>query len=261
MNEKEFGIRKSEVGIMNSEAGAQSSSFGSVNSESRIPNSDFVAVVLPALNESAHIAALVKPLVQSGKVVIVVDDGSVDNTAAVAEAAGAIVIRHLVNCGPGAATQTGLSYACGIGAEYVVTCDADGQHDVNDIDKLVSYIKEQKNDVIFGSRFLRSNQVPPLRRLANTIGNVVTFLLSGIYLSDSQSGLKVFSRKALEHIYITANGFEFCTEIVREVAESGLSYAEYPITVYYSAASLAKGQNLSTGIVTVCKLIVRTLMR
>lgn len=220
-----------------------------------------VFVVLPALNEASHIGSLVRALLMQGKEVVVVDDGSSDNTAQVAREAGATVLRHMVNCGAGAATQTGLTYAYQAGADFVVTCDADGQHEVADIDPLIHYIIEQKRDILFGSRFLQANDIPLLRRLANSLGNVVTFLLSGIYLSDSQSGLKVFSRHALEHIQITANGFEFCSEIIREVADSHLSYAEYPIHVYYSKESLAKGQNLSTGIVTVFKLVIRSLMR
>ncbi len=218
-------------------------------------------VVMPAYNEASHIGALVHKLVANKKVVVVVDDGSSDGTCAIAHQAGAHVLRHLVNCGPGAATQTGLEYAYKLGATYVVTCDADGQHEVGDIDKLLTYIQATKKDVIFGSRFLQENSVPVLRRLANTVANIVTFLLSGIFLSDSQSGLKVFTRTALEKIRITANGFEFCTEIVREVADGNLTYAEYPIRVYYSADTLAKGQNLSTGLVTVCKLVIRSLMR
>ncbi|MBI4836198.1 MAG: glycosyltransferase family 2 protein [Candidatus Abawacabacteria bacterium] len=225
-------------------------------------NTELNAVVLPALNEAGHIQSLIQKLKSKGYVVIVVDDGSTDNTQEIAEKAGAIVLRHAVNCGAGAATQTGLTYAyqC-TKAPYVITCDADGQHEVADIDTLVSFIEEQKKDVVFGSRFLQENHVPLLRRLANMVGNVITFALSGIYLSDSQSGLKVFSRKALQYINITANGFEFCSEIIREVSESNLSYAEYPIHVYYSKETLSKGQNLSTGFVTVFKLIVRSLMR
>ena len=220
-----------------------------------------VFVVLPAYNEQAHITQLVRTLLTGGFQVVVVNDGSSDSTADLALQAGAIVLTHMVNCGPGAATQTGLEYAYHHGAEYVVTCDSDGQHDVADIKPMLDFMQSQAKDVIFGSRFMQANTIPLLRRLANWVANVITFLLSGIYLSDSQSGFKIFSRKAIHHIQITANGFEFCSEIVREVAERNLSYAEFPIKVYYTAESLAKGQNLSTGITTVVKLIVRSLMR
>lgn len=220
-----------------------------------------LVVVIPALNEEHRIAktiAAVKPFVSS---VIVVDDGSHDQTSRVAHEAGAIVIRHMINCGPGAATQTGLEYAKKLEADYVATFDADGQHEATDLPLMVDFLVKQKKDIVFGSRFLQANKVPFFRRMANFAGNLLTFFLSGIYLSDSQSGFKVFSKKALEHIAITANGFEFCSEIVREVAAEELDYCEFPIKVYYSPETLAKGQNLSTGITTMFKLIVRSLMR
>lgn len=218
-------------------------------------------VVIPTYNEASHIAEIVsavKPLVQE---VVVVDDGSSDATADIASAAGATVLQHIINCGPGAATQTGLSYASMSDADYVVTFDGDGQHDPEDIPKALECIQKGKKDIVIGSRFLKKNNIPWLRVWANRTANIITFLLSGILISDSQSGFKVFSRHALSKITITANGFEFCTEIIRGIAKANLSYAEYPIKVYYSEESMAKGQNFSTGVVTVFKLIVRSLMR
>ncbi len=220
-----------------------------------------LVVVIPAFNEEKHIAETIKSLKPFASSIIVVDDGSQDNTSALSKEAGAVVIRHMINCGPGAATQTGLTYAKTLNPNFVATFDADGQHEAKDIPAMVEFLIQQKKDMVFGSRFLQKNHIPLLRRLANTFGNLITFLLSGIYLSDTQSGFKIFSQKALQHIKITANGFEFCSEIVREVATEGLSYCEFPIKVYYSEDTLAKGQNLATGMTTMFKLIVRSLMR
>lgn len=220
-----------------------------------------LVVVIPAFNEEQRVAQTIAAVKPFAAAVVVVDDGSKDQTSMVAREAGAIVIRHLINCGPGAATQTGLVYAKSLDADYVATFDADGQHEANDIPLMLEFLIAQQKDVVFGSRFLKNNKVPWLRRLANMAGNFITFLLSGIYLTDSQSGFKIFSKKALDHISITANGFEFCSEIVREVGSEGILYCEYPIHVYYSPETLAKGQNLSTGITTMFKLIVRSLMR
>ncbi len=220
-----------------------------------------LVVVIPALNEEQRIAKTIEAVRLYADVVVVVDDGSVDRTFAVAKEAGAVVIRHMINCGPGAATQTGLVYAKTLDPAYVATFDADGQHEASDLPAMVDFLVAQKKDVVFGSRFLQSNRVPLLRRLANNAGNLLTYFLSGIYLTDSQSGFKIFSARALEHITITANGFEFCSEIVREVAAERLTFCEFPIKVYYSEETLAKGQNLSTGITTMFKLIVRSLMK
>lgn len=220
-----------------------------------------LVVVIPAFNEEQRIAKTIEAVRPYADAIIVVDDGSSDNTSLKAKEAGAIVIRHMINCGPGAATQTGLVYAKSLQPEYVATFDADGQHEASDLPVMLEFLVDQKKEVVFGSRFLQSNRVPLVRRLANTAGNFLTYFLSGIYLSDSQSGFKIFSVKALDHITITANGFEFCSEIVREVAAENITFCEFPIKVYYSQETLAKGQNLSTGITTMFKLIVRSLMK
>ncbi len=217
--------------------------------------------VIPAYNEANHIKAIVERVIPLVQEVVVIDDGSTDSTAEMALAGGATVLQHIINCGPGAATQTGLSYALESGADYVITFDGDGQHDPEDIPGMLEFIQREKKDVVLGSRFLKKNTIPRIRVLANKAANTITFLLSGIGISDSQSGFKVFSRYALSQINITANGFEFCTEVIRAIANANLTYAEYPISVYYSEESMAKGQNFSTGIVTVFKLIVRSLMR
>lgn len=220
-----------------------------------------LVVVIPAFNEEQRITKTIEAVRPYADAIVVVDDGSSDRTCLVAKEAGAIVIRHMINCGPGAATQTGLVYAKTLDPDYVATFDADGQHEASDIPTMMDFLVAQKKQVVFGSRFLQVNRVPLMRRLANTAGNLITFLLSGIYLSDSQSGFKIFSAAALDHIAITANGFEFCSEIVREVAAEKLTFCEFPIKVYYSQETLAKGQNLSTGITTMFKLIVRSLMK
>ena len=100
-----------------------------------------------------------------------------------------------------------------------------------------------------------------VKYLSACIANIITFVLAGVYLTDTQSGLKALSRKALEKICITANGYEFCSEIIREAKYYKLDIIEIPVSVIYTPYSLSKGQNLSTGLTTVFKLIVRTLMR
>lgn len=220
-------------------------------------------VVIPAYNEEKAIANVVHSCIEGGYgEVIVVDDGSTDDTASVARRAGAQVISHIVNRGAGAATETGLELARRMGATSVVTLDADEQHDPDDITHLLSPIITDAADIVIGSRFIHStNVIPVLRRIFNAVANVITYILTGIRTSDSQSGMKAFGPRALSEMSIRTDGFEFCTEIFQEAGYHNLRIAEVPITVRYDEHSMAKGQNFSTGLSTVAKLLLRSLMR
>jgi glycosyltransferase involved in cell wall biosynthesis len=222
-----------------------------------------IVLVIPAYNEEEHIRSLIVSCQLMGySDIVVVDDGSTDNTARIAQNAGTIVLSHVINRGVGAATQTGLRAAQLLGADIAVTIDADGQHQARDIKTLVDALIEHKKDVVIGSRFLQQgNEIPLLRKFFNSIANIITFFLAGIYLTDTQSGLKAFSKKALELIQITANGYEFSSEIIREAQHYRLRIEEVSASVVYTPYSLSKGQNLATGITTIFKLIIRALMR
>jgi glycosyltransferase involved in cell wall biosynthesis len=222
-----------------------------------------VVIIIPAYNEENNIKTIVNACQLLGySHIIVVDDGSSDNTAAIAREAGADVVSHIINRGAGAATQTGLEAARLLDADVAVTIDADNQHKPQDIKSLINALAAKRCDVVIGSRFMsRENKVPLIRRLFNRIANIITYFLAGVMLTDSQSGLKAFSRKALETINITSNGFEFSSEIIREAHYYQLTITEVPVSVVYTPYSLSKGQNLSTGLATVFRLIIRTLMR
>ena len=222
-----------------------------------------IVIIIPAYNEEENIAAMVKSCNLLGyHTVLVVDDGSTDNTARNAREAGAMVVSHIINRGVGAATQTGLEAATLLDADIAVTIDADSQHKPQDIKKLIDVLIERNSDIVIGSRFLNDqNNIPLMRNVFNRIANMITFFLAGIMLTDSQSGLKAFSRRALETIKISSNGFEFSSEIIREAQHGHLSITEVPVSVVYTPYSLSKGQNLSTGLTTVFRLIIRTLMR
>lgn len=222
-----------------------------------------IVIIIPAYNEEENIAVMVKSCNLLGyHTVLVVDDGSTDNTARNALEAGAMVVPHIINRGVGAATQTGLEAAKLLDADIAVTIDADSQHKPQDIKKLIDVLIEKNSDIVIGSRFLNDqNNIPLMRNVFNRIANMITFLLAGIMLTDSQSGLKAFSRRALETIKISSNGFEFSSEIIREAQHGRLNITEVPVSVVYTPYSLSKGQNLSTGLTTVFRLIIRTLMR
>jgi len=221
-----------------------------------------IFIVIPVYNEAKTIACALSDLLMHGyNNIVVVDDGSSDDTEKIAEKMNVPVIKHAINCGVGAATQTGIYFALQNNADIIVTFDGDCQHDAADIKNLIKPIISGSYDVVIGSRFLKSQKIPPTRYLFNKIGNFLTFLISGIYSSDSQSGIKAFSRKAAETIKIRAVGYEYCSEIFREIKEHKLAFTEAPVNVKYSDYSMLKGQNFSRGLETGFKLIVRSLMR
>lgn len=218
--------------------------------------------IIPAWNEERAIAGVVHEAAKYVDTVIVVDDGSTDRTAACVHAAGGFVVSHALNCGPGAATMTGICAARLIMADAVVTIDADGQHNPGDIPRLLQPIKEDKADVVIGTRFRGpKNVVPVIRRIFNGIGNIFTYIVTGKYVSDSQSGFKAFGPSALRRINLHLSGYEFCSEIIREVVQHRWRVVEVPIKVVYSEYTMAKGQSFSRGVITACKMLLRSFLR
>ena len=217
-----------------------------------------VLIVVPAYNEAGPIAGVIASLRAAGyDRVLVVDDGSADDTAGQARQAGAMVIRHVINRGVGGALGTGFAAAAWLGAAAVVTIDADGQHDPREVAAVVAPILEGRADVVVGSRLRQRRQMPWYRRCANQVANCLTFMIFGKWSSDSQSGLRAFSRTAIERMEIKTSGFEVCSEVIGEVGRLGLRYAEVPIRAIYTEYSLSKGQSFGNGIRTLAHLILR----
>lgn len=216
-----------------------------------------VLAIIPAYNEETTIAEVLertRPFVDG---VIVVDDGSTDRTGEVARLHGACVIRHVVNRGLGAALGTGFAAARRAGADVALTLDADLQHDSSEIPKFIHAIQNGA-EVVIGSRMLLG-RMPWYRRVANTLGNLVTLVLFGAWVSDSQSGFRAFTRFALSKINVRTNHMEVSSEIVSEARRHALPLAEVPILAIYTDYSLSKGQNALVGLKTLFKLIVRRL--
>ncbi len=220
-----------------------------------------IVAVIPALNESKRIRSVVEGTGKFVECVIVVDDGSSDDTALVAQRAGAMVVRHGENCGAGAATMTGMEAARTLGAEVIVTLDADEQHDPNDIPSLLQPIVADQADIVFANRFGQRNRIPLVRRFFNAIGNLVTFATTGRWVNDSQCGFKAFGPRAVREARIRMSGYEFCTELVRESVQKHWRVAEVPIKVLYSQYTLAKGQSFANGVKTALRILLRSFLR
>jgi glycosyltransferase involved in cell wall biosynthesis len=207
----------------------------------RTPSSTWV--VIAAFNEAAVIEGVVRSVIAGGGwSVVVVDDGSRDETASRAKAGGAHVLRHSINLGQGAALQTGIDFALRRGAEYVVTFDADGQHDPADVAALVSALDE--HDVALGSRFLGSVEGASARRMAFLRAAVMmSNRLAGLKLTDAHCGFRAFRASAAPKLRITQDRMAHASELLRKVQTSGLRYKEVPITIRYTDHSKAKGQS------------------
>jgi len=215
-------------------------------------------VVIPAYNESAVIQAVVQDVINHGfSSIIVVDDGSSDDTGRQALACGALLITHRFNRGKGAAIKTGLEAAKLLKSDIIVTMDADGQHQASDINALIEPIIAGRCDVVLGSRVWRPSTVPKRKIMKNMIGNAVTWLLHRQWVTDSQSGLRAYSRRAACLIDTQADFYDYDSEVIREIRHHNINFMEVPITVRYTPYSQSKPhkQNLANGLKTAYRMV------
>src|SRR5687767_3602892 len=171
-----------------------------------------VGVVIPAYNEGPVVGSVIRNLKAAVRdsydlTIVVVDDGSKDDTAKVARIAGAYVIPHILNTGSGGATATGLSYAQQQNCEIAVTVDADGQHDPKDVLRGIQLMEESRHDLLIGSRLIHSEGMSRTKQLGNKGLSFITYLLFGVNVTDSQSGLRVFSQKCLNELKWKTSGY------------------------------------------------------
>lgn len=221
-----------------------------------------VWVVIAAYNEADVIERVIADVRCRGFRVVLVDDGSVDGTAEIAERAGAVVVRHSVNLGQGAALQTGIEFALSNGAAVVVTFDADGQHRSADIAGLVDALAQYRVDYALGSRFLGGAvNLPPARRVLLKAATWFTRITSGLSLTDTHNGLRAMTRRGASAVCLRQNRMAHASEILNQIAASGLKYVEVPVTIEYSAYSLAKGQKLGDALSILVDLSAQRLHR
>lgn len=203
-------------------------------------------VVLPAYNEGGVLSETLEKLRESVKAdLLVVDDGSSDDTADIARAAGARVVSHAVNLGLGAALSTGLEVARREGYERMVTFDADGQHSPEDIGRLLEELGGC--DVVIGVRTVHGERMPLVKKIGNHILNILTAVVFQTYCRDSQSGLRAFNRKAIESLELKANRYEVSSEILYEAGRNGLTVGEVPVDAIYTEHSMSNGTGVKDG--------------
>ena len=223
-----------------------------------------VIAVIPAYFEGTRIARVihdVKPFVDS---IVVVDDGSTDITAKTAKEAGAVVFRHAVNRGQGAALRTGTEAALRLGAEGIIHLDADGQHDSSAIPLFIKEL-EEGSAIVLGSRFLGAQAIgtPAHRKYVLALAKTFNRLALGISskITDPQSGYRAMTAEAARAIDFRQDRMAHCSEILRLVSRSTLSWKEIPTTVRYTEDTLAKGQKATDAFTIVWQLILGAFQR
>ncbi len=194
-----------------------------------------ILAIIPAHNESGHIATVVTGA-RAHLPTLVVDDGSTDATAAVAEAAGATVLRQSPNQGKGVALLAGFRWALEGGYDAVVTLDGDGQHDPAEIPTFLEAYSDTHADLIIGERDFR--YMPPLRRTSNTLGRLIFSWALGQHVPDNQSGYRLLSRRLMQATLVSPErGFEFEMDMIVVAVRSGFRLQWVPIRTIYAGES------------------------
>jgi UDP-N-acetylglucosamine---dolichyl-phosphate N-acetylglucosaminyltransferase len=221
-------------------------------------------VVVPAYNEEQVILSVYKKIPRRLKKaaldILVINDGSSDNTGKVLKKNKIKHITHPINRGLGAALGTGFEYARLKKYDFLITLDGDGQHDPREINNLVEPIFKKKADFVIGTRFLKSG-MPKTRTAITFLASIATYCFTGVWTSDSQSGFRAFSKKAIENIYIDVDRMEVSSDFFRQSREKNLIIKEIPITPIYTDYSLKKGQNFLNSGNILLKLTIKSILR
>ena len=226
------------------------------------PDRSRVWVVVPAYNEAPRLGQSLNALCSRWPNVVVVDDGSTDGTTETARAHAVWLVRHPLNLGQGAALLTGIRFALRKSADFIITFDADGQHDVEDLDALMEPLVRGDADIAFGSRFLGSAVgMPRGRRLLLGAAVLLTRALYGIPVTDAHNGLRAMTRRTAASLRMTTNRMEHASEILESVREQRLRWTEVPVTIRYTEDSLSKGQRTTAAIPLFVRLLLEKLIR
>lgn len=218
-----------------------------------------VWVVMPLYQEATVVADVVTELRATFPHVLCIDDGSSDGCGDLALAAGAVVATHPINLGQGAALQTGFDWVLrDTDARWVLTFDADGQHAVDDAVAMVDLARAEDLAIVFGSRFLDGDTRGPsgARRLVLRLAAAATRWRTGLHLTDAHNGLRLIRRDALAWVDLDRNRMAHATQIVHQLAATGLPWREMPVHIRYTEYSRAKGQSLLNSVNILVELVM-----
>lgn len=220
-----------------------------------------LAIILPAFNEEKTIGSIIDNLKSLtfndiNKEIVVVNDGSTDKTSWEVKKRNVTLLNHILNTGLGGALQTGFAYVKQINADYAITFDSDGQHDIGDIKAVLRPLVAKQADVVIGSRMMSSKKMPFDRQIINQLANLAIYILWSIWITDTQSGLRGFTKEALSKIEIRTNRMEVSSEIIKEIAKNKLKVTEVPIKAIYTDYSKRKGQKNANALNILVKLLM-----
>lgn len=209
-----------------------------------------IYIILPCYNEGFIIRQTVTSLLEFDYNVVVIDDASTDNTCKQLSGLPLYYLRHPVNLGQGAAIQTGIDFALKKGAVYIVTFDADNQHDAKDIAGMMGVLINGKTDIVFGSRFLPggSSDSSEFRKFLLHIARYINYFFSGILLSDAHNGFRALNSRAAGLIRLKENRMTHASEFLLQVKRNALKFTEHPVHIKYTEYSKKKGQSLLNSI-------------
>ncbi len=218
-------------------------------------------VIIPALNEQAAIGSVVEKSLQHVDDVLVIDDGSSDNTSKIAGDAGARIIRHPTNLGKGVSLRDAFGEVSGY--DIVVTIDGDGQHDPDEIPKLIAPIREGNADLVNGSRYLDGfdEETPAYRRVGQRVLDIATNITSGTSVTDSQSGFRAFRGNTIKYYGFMDTGFGIESEMLADAAQHDLRILEVPITVRYDVENSSTKGPVTHGVGVLMKIVIDKIIR
>ncbi len=221
-------------------------------------NNNKVWVVIAAYNEELAITETLKKILTQVSNVVVVDDCSSDRTVERALNAGAHVLHHPINLGQGAALQTGIEYAMQNDCKYIITFDADGQHNAEEIIPMLTALQQSKAEVVLGSRFLgRAHNIPLQRKILLKLAIAFTQLTSGTKFTDVHNGFRILTSKFCESFKFKQNRMAHASEILDYISKNNIPYLEHPVTIFYTKYSIQHGQKSSNAIRVVLEMFMR----
>jgi glycosyltransferase involved in cell wall biosynthesis len=220
-------------------------------------------VILPAYNEATRIQPVIEEIAEKGYKMVIVNDGSSDNTLEVIKASqkkypdSIFIYSHIINRGVGMAMQTGFEAVLRYDPKFIVNMDSDGQHSAEDLENVLEPLVTGRAQAVIGVRPLKD--MPLSRNFANSIMNLLTRIFYRVNVSDSQTGFRAITAEALEKININARGYLISSEFIREVNDNNIPFEEVPIKTIYTPETQAKGTNVTEAFKILIQMIKHQL--